>query len=63
MYSEPNKAIYGTLEASLIFWEKLSRILEDMGHQSNKYDWFIMKNIVKSKQCTILWHDARSSYI
>ena len=28
MYAESKKAIYGTLEASLIFWEKLSKSLE-----------------------------------
>ena len=28
MYEEANKAIYGTLEVSLLFWEKLSEKLE-----------------------------------
>ena len=27
-----------------------------MGYQRNKYNWFMMKNIFKGKQCTILWH-------
>ena len=36
MYAESNKAIYGTLEESLLFWEKLSKILEEMGYQRNE---------------------------
>ena len=38
MYAEYKKAIYGTLEASLLFWEKLSKSLEEMGYQRNEYD-------------------------
>ena len=35
MYAAANKVIYGTLEASLLFWGKLSKILEEMGYQRN----------------------------
>ena len=56
MYEESMKAIYGTLEASLLLWTKLSNILEQMGYKRNNYDWFVMKKIVKGKQCTILWN-------
>ena len=35
MYAEAKKAVYGTLEASLLFWGKLSKILEEMGYQIN----------------------------
>ena len=31
IYAESKKAIYGTLEASLLFWGKLSNSLEEMG--------------------------------
>ena len=56
MYAEAKKAIYGTLEASLLFWTKLSNILKEMGYQRNEYDWCVMKKIIDNKQCTILWH-------
>ena len=56
MYAEAKKAIYGTLEASLLFWAKLSKSLEEMGYQRNEYDWCVMNNIIDNKQCTILWH-------
>ena len=35
MYAEAKKAIYGTLDSSLLFWAKLSKILEEMGYQIN----------------------------
>ena len=56
IYEEFKKAVYVTLEASLLFWTKLSKSLEEMGYQRNEYDWCVMKKIVKGKQCTILWH-------
>ena len=33
MYAKSNKDIYGTIEASLLFWAKLSKSLEEMGYQ------------------------------
>ena len=54
MYAEANKAIYGTLEASLLFWEKLSKSLEEMGYKKNEYYWCVMNKIINDKQCTIL---------
>ena len=35
MYAESKKAIYGTLEASLLFWGELSKSLKEMGYQRN----------------------------
>ena len=36
MYTEAKKVIYRTIEASLLFWGKLSKSLEEMGHQRNE---------------------------
>ena len=65
MYAEANKAIYGTLEASIIFCEKLSKILKEMGYQRNEYDWCVMNKIIDNKQCTILWNvdDMKTSHV
>ena len=65
MYEEAKKDIYGTLEASLLFWGKNSKSLEEMGHQRNKYDWCVMNKIIDNKQCTIIWHidDLKTSHI
>ena len=56
MYPEANKAVYGTLETSLLFWGKLSKILEEMVYHRNEYYWFIMNKIIDDNQCTILWY-------
>ena len=56
MYVEANKAIHGTLEASLLFWAKLSNSLEKMVYQRNKYNWCVMNKIIKGEEYTILWN-------
>jgi hypothetical protein len=55
MYVELNKALYGTLDASLQFWKELSNTLEGWRFERNPYDWCMMKKMVDGKQCTILW--------
>ena len=50
MYAEAKKSIYRTLEASLIFWAKLSKILEEIGYQRNEYNWCVMNNIIDKKK-------------
>ena len=65
MYSEVKKAIYGILEASLLFWTKLFKILEEMDYQRNESDWCVMNIIVNGKKFTILWHfdDLKMSHV
>ena len=54
MYAESKKAIYGTLEASLLFWAKRFKNLEEMGYQRNEYDWCVVNIIIDNRKCTIL---------
>ena len=56
MYAECLKAIYGTLNAALLFWLKLSKDLETWGFVMNPYDWCVMNKVIDGKQCTVLWH-------
>ena len=56
MFARTEKAIYGTLNASLLFWLKLSGSLEKLGFKMNTYDWCCMNKMVNGKQLTILWH-------
>ena len=49
MYAEAKKAIYGTLEASLLFWGELSKSLEEMGYQRKEYDRCVINKIVDKK--------------
>ena len=63
MHEESKKAIYGTLDASLLFWAKLPKILEEMLYQRNEYDWCVMNKIIYDNQCIILWnvYDLKTS--
>ena len=57
LFAEIKKAVYGTKNASLLFWLKLSATLrDDMGFEVNPYDWCCMNKTINGKQCTILWH-------
>jgi hypothetical protein len=57
LYVELQKALYGTLQASLLFWENLMEFLtEDLGFEVNPYDSCVVNKIINGKQCTILWH-------
>ena len=64
MYVEAKKDIYGVLKVSLLFWVKISKILEEMGYYRNEYNCCVMNNIINNKQCTILYHidDLRKSH-
>jgi hypothetical protein len=57
IYVELKKALYGTLQAALLFWENLSSFLiDDLGFTINKYDRCTVNKIINGKQCTIIWH-------
>ena len=54
LHAEIKKAMYGTLNASLLFWLKLSATLrDDMGFTVNPYDWCCVNKTINGKQCTI----------
>ena len=65
MYVEAKKAIYGTLDSSLLFWAKLSKSLEEMGYHKNEYDWCVINKTIDNKQCTIIWNvdSLRTSHV
>ena len=57
MYMELLKALYGTLHAARLFWEKLSKQLIDVwGFVPNKYDDCIVNKIINGHQMTVVWH-------
>ena len=57
LYMEHDKALYGTLQAALLFWQKLSAFLIDKhGFERNEYDWCIINKMIEGKQCTIAWY-------
>jgi hypothetical protein len=63
---ELQKALYGTLQASLLFWENLTKFLmEELGFTVNPYDRCVVNKMIKGKQCTIIWHvdDLKLSHV
>ena len=50
------KALYGTVQASFLFWHDLSKELTERGFGLNPYDSCVANKTVNGKQCTILWH-------
>jgi hypothetical protein len=66
LYVVLKKALYGTLQAALLFWEDLSKFLtEELGFTMNPYDRCVVNKIIKGKQCTIIWHvdDLKLSHV
>jgi Reverse transcriptase (RNA-dependent DNA polymerase) len=66
IYVELAKALYGTLQAALLFWENLSKFLvEELGFELNPYDKCVANKVINGSQCTILWHvdDLKLSHL
>ena len=57
IYTELDKALYGTLQAALRFWQKLSIFLtEKHGFMQNEYDWCVVNKMMSGRQCTVAWY-------
>jgi hypothetical protein len=57
LYVELQKALYGTLQASLLFWKELSNFLVNtLGFEFNPYDRCVVNKVIDGKQCTVIWH-------
>jgi hypothetical protein len=66
LYVELQKALYGTLQAALLFWENLTEFLtEELGFTVNPYDSCVVNKMIDDKQCTIIWHvdDLKLSHV
>lgn len=65
IYVDLLKALYGTLRAARLFWEKLSGVLTEWGFTPNPYDPCVMNKIVNKKQITVAWHvdDLKISHV
>ena len=65
LYVRLEKALYGTLQAALLFWEKLSALLQSWGFVINPYDRCVANKHINGSICTILWHvdDLKISHV
>jgi len=65
LYVQLKKALYGTLQAALLFWKLLSTTLQEWGFTINRYDQCVANKVINGKQCTIIWHvdDLKISHL
>jgi hypothetical protein len=65
MYVELLKALYGTVRAAHLFWEKLTGKLLEWGFTPNLYDLCVMNKTVEDTQLTVAWHvvDLKVSHV
>jgi Reverse transcriptase (RNA-dependent DNA polymerase) len=66
IYTVFNKALYGTVQASLLFWTRLSAFLVDKdGFVHNPCDYCVVNKVVDRKQCTVVWYvdDLKVSHV
>jgi hypothetical protein len=66
LYTKLNKALYGTVQASRLFWERLSAFLIDKnGFKCNPYDFCVVNKMVNGKQMTVVWYvdDLKLSHV
>ena len=60
------KALYGTLRAARLFWQKLSKQLIDVwGFVPNKYGDCVVNKTINGSQMTVVWHldDLKVSHV
>ena len=53
IYYELLKALYGTLHAACLIWEKLSTKLLEWGYKPSSYNSCVMNKMINGKQCTV----------
>ena len=66
MYMELLKALYGTLHAAWLFWQKLSKqLIDGWGFTPNKYDNCVVNKTINGHQMTVVWHvdDLKVSHV
>jgi hypothetical protein len=56
IYLELNKALYGTLQAAILFWKDLTGVLKELGFTLNPYDRCVANKTVNGQQLTVIWH-------
>ena len=56
LYVRLQKALYGSLKSSLMFYEKLLGDIEAYGFRIDPYDPYVLNKMVGGKQVTVFWH-------
>ena len=56
LYVRLNKALYGIMQAAILFYKKLSADLLTAGFTINAYDPCVENKVIDGSQFTIIWH-------
>jgi hypothetical protein len=56
LYVRLLKALYGTIRAARLFYDKLTCKLQEWGFDFNQYDRCVANKIVNGNQLTVIWH-------
>ena len=56
LYLRLNKASYGYVVSSLLWYEIFSKTLKQMGFEINPCDMCVANKMVNGKQCPIVWY-------
>ena len=57
IYVELAKALYGTMQGAILFYNNISTFLvDDLGFEINPYNKCVANKIIKGKQCMVCWH-------
>ena len=56
LYLQLQKALYGMMKSTLLFYRKLIKELKEMGFEINPYDPCVANKVVNGTQMTVRWH-------
>ena len=57
------KALYGMLQLSLLYYKKFRQDIESIGFKVNPYDPCVANRMVNGKQHTVTWHVVDLTWI
>ena len=65
LYAWLTGALYGTLNAALLFWQKLSAKLQEWGFALNPYNPCVENKMIKGRQCSVVGNvdDLKLSHV
>ena len=65
LYVVMDKALYGMIQSSLLYYNKFVSDIKTIGFKLNPYDPCVANRMVNGKQHTIVWHvdDIKSSHV
>jgi hypothetical protein len=65
LYVQMNKALYGMMISSKLYYQKFTKDIESIGFKVNPYDPCVANRMINGKQHTVTWHvdDLKSSHV